>query len=1332
MASIAAGTVFQERYEILSPLGEGGFGQVYRARHRSTNQDVAIKLLKTAHLEDEHHVARFRREMQLCARLYHPHIVRLIDSGVTADNQLYSVFEYVPGRSLAEVVAQGPIAAEEATHLMLQVLDALGAAHKLGIIHRDLKPQNIMVAMTGVRRNALVLDFGLGTLPQEAMMGGAAPLTRSREVLGTPAYAAPEQLRSELVTERTDLYAWGLTFLECLTGQRAMSGATLQEVLYKQLGPDPIPFPDWLERHRLGPLLRKVTQKDPKAREVTAQGLIQELESRAREGGGSGAPQMGAGMGAGQALVETVIMKADGEHRQLTAVCIGVTLAGLEEREDVEEADQLHRGLYVALAEIARRLEAHVGGVLAERMVVFMGYPTAREDDARRAARMALEMVSELEQRAQELAEKHGASLEVRVGIHTGLVVSPSVLGGSSALSSAPVGPVPSVASRLAERASPGAILVSTQTAKLLRDAFELMPAQEAQAGSWSMQSFELGPELRTASHGQVAPLFGRLWETELLRQRWRQVVAGVGQALLITGEPGIGKSRLAQELAQQARDVPHTFLECRCSPEWRHSTLRPVVDLLERLLGLDRGSTPEQAVAALEALLLRYGFVLAEFLPLFAALLSLKDPSGRYPPPPMSPQRQKEETFQALLGLLFEMAQQQPVLLLVEDLHWADPTTLELLGQLVGDVSGARLCALLTARPEFTPPGSASQVLQVQLGRLERSQVEEMVKRLTQGVLLSAEVVERILERTDGVPLFVEELTRMVVESLSRQGDTPRKVGSLEVPSTLRDLLMARLDRLGVAKATAQLASALGRDFSYEVLLAASASDEAMLKKDLEALVVADLVHRRRGARGSGYAFKHALIRDTAYEAMPKQMRRQMHARIAAALEQRFPELVQQRPDVLARHHAGAEQKREALGYALKAAVGALMRSAHAEALSHATEALEWLGAISDERERAKVELEFNEVITPALMATRGWTDAAVKAHVERSQALIDLLGDSPRVVPTLWALASYHHLRAQHTQARALAERLVSMEGLTQHASHQAVTLPLLGDSLCAQGLFVESGECLGRALSLREDAVPSAASMYALDPRVQAMLSLGFVRWHLGFPDEGLRVMESALARARDLNHMSTRAVASIYTLVLYHLRLEFARLDTLSSELVELTTRQRLVSQGAYAQLLRCVATRDLQGMQRILALLEEHGSALYWSSYASIVAEVESSLGHHEAALQRLEEALRRAQASGEGFSQLHVLYRYGNALLAQNPDSNEGEAKLREAIALARERSARMVELRAAVPLCKQLLRKGQHAEARELLMPLYGQFTEGFDTLDLQRARAVMEEWGS
>ncbi len=363
--------------------------------------------------------------------------------------------------------------------------------------------------------------------------------------------------------------------------------------------------------------------------------------------------------------------------------------------------------------------------------------------------------------------------------------------------------------------------------------------------------------------------------------------------------------------------------------------------------------------------------------------------------------------------------------------------------------------------------------------------------------------------------------------------------------------------------------------------------------------------------------------------------------------------------------------------------------------------------------------------------MSIRGWTDDAVRSQVERSQALIDQLGDSPYTVPTLWALANYHHLRAQHAQARRLAERLVSMEGLTRDASHQAVVLPLLAECLCAEGWFAESKEVATRALSLEDAPTPRSVYMYGIEPRVHAMITLAFVQWSQGFPDEALKLMEAALARARALNHASTEAVASIFVLVLYHWREEPDRLDALSEQLEELTTRQRLVSQGAYARFLRCLAKRDLDGMQRGLASLDEQGSALYWPFYASMAAEVAASLGRYEAARELLEEALRRARASGEGFSLLHVLYRDGAILLEREPDSVLGEARLREALSLASERSAKMVELRAALPLCRLLLRRGQRAEARELLAPLYARFTEGFDAPDLVRARALLEALG-
>lgn len=708
---------------MLSKLGEGGFSQVFKARQRATGQEVAVKILQPLHAADEGLVARFQREMRLCARLYHPHIVRLIDSGRTATGRLYTVFEYVPGRTLGDVLAtEGALPPWEAAHLMLQVLDALGCAHKLGIVHRDLKPQNIMLTNTGLRRNAMVLDFGLGTLSDEDRREELSRITRTRDTLGTPAYAAPEQLRGEPVTARTDLYAWGLIFVECLTGKRVVEGSRLQDLIFKQLGPEPVVLPEWLASHRLGRLLRRATEKNPQARDVTAQGLLLELESCATQGWPSAETPMSP------VLVEQPLASAEDERRHLTAVCCSLRLVGGNvATAKAEELDALLWKQHAAWVELARKREGWLGSVWGERVLLYFGYPKAHEDDAQRAAFTALELMAELEKRGAEMARAHGLKAEVRVGIHTGPVLSRELRG--QGLSGLPVlvGHTPGVAERLEALAQPGELLISEATAQALREGFVLEPWGEHRVGvgTNSMPVFRLRGRQRASTAGlertPVNPLLGRTLELELLAQRWRQVQAGTGQGILIRGEPSIGKSRLVQELVLQARHTPHTFLECRCTSEWRDSPLRPVVDLLERLLGLSQDSAPEQATAALEALLTQYGFETAELLPLFASLLAIPGASVHHPVQAMSARRQQDQTVQALLDLFFEMAQRQPVLMVVEDVHWADPVTLDLLAQLVKEASGARLCAVLTARPEFTPPWPTAQVLQVQLGPLER-----------------------------------------------------------------------------------------------------------------------------------------------------------------------------------------------------------------------------------------------------------------------------------------------------------------------------------------------------------------------------------------------------------------------------------------------------------------------------------------------------------------------------------------------------------------------------------------------------------------------------------
>ncbi|KFE71580.1 Adenylate cyclase [Hyalangium minutum] len=1327
---IRVGTIFAGRYEILEKLGEGGFGQVFKARQLATLQVVAIKVLREVHSNNASHVARFQREMQLCAQLYHPHIVRLIDSGSTETGLLFSVFEYVPGQTLTQVLAsEKALSAWETTQLMLQVLDALECAHRAKVVHRDLKPQNIMVSHTGVRRNALVLDFGLGTLPAESSED-LAKITQTQEVLGTPTYASPEQLRGEQVSPRSDLYSWGLIFLECLTGHRAVDGPTLQAIIFKQLGPEAIAIPAWLEHHRLGRLLRKVTAKNHELRDISALQLMRELEACAAEGWPVSGSMERTPTPAVLPSLSSFSSAGEGERRQLTAVCCSLRLSQEEGAAlDEEDLDKLLRPLHATCAELARSYEGYVGGVLGESMLFYFGYPQAQEDDARRAARTALEMGVRMQQRAEELAREKKGRLEFRAGIHTGLVVIQEGQGGAGL--PALMGSTPNAAVRLEGTARPGTLLVSEATSKLLRGHFAFEPVKDLSGAS--------GPVFRVLheykkGHGsdvvQEGPLYGRAQELEFLQQRWTQVVGGNGQSILLTGEPGIGKSRLVQELIRQSRSTPHTTLDCRCMPEGRNSALSPWVDMLERWLGVGPGWTPEQKISALEALLSQHGFVLAEAMPLFLGLLSVKGGAERYPPPDVSPQRTKELTLDALLGLFFEVAQQQPLLLLVEDLHWADPTTMELLSQLVKDLSGAPICLILTARPEFTSQWSASHHLQ--LTRLDRKRVQEMVSGLTQDRNLPPEVMEKLLDRTDGVPLFVEELTRIIVESMPVKGETPSRsftFSKIVIPTTLRDSLMARLDRLGPAKELAQLASALGREFSYEVLKSVSEREEPVLQHELKTLSDADLVHRRRTARNPIYVFKHALIRDTAYESMLKPLRRQVHARIASTLEAHFPELVETRPDLLAMHHSEAGQKRKAIGYAQKAGLGALMRSANQEAIAYITEAKGWLDVAEDPKEQAQLELGLNEVLTPALMATRGWSDAQIGQVVERSQHLIDLLGDSPKIIPTLWGLLIFYISRNERDRARVLVERLVGMAKHSGNLDLELMAEAAHGNNAIEEAHFQEAQQAFERALSLYKPAEhPKLAILYGQDGRSMSAGFLSVLKFLTGYPDQAEKLSTEAMAWAMETKHTSSIGLTYLYRMNMLHLRGDREAVLAVARAGEELLQRHGLPLHGAFCTLYKNWAERKAEPMRQILDMMAAGGLEIGKTHYHSLLADVEFEMGQVDAALARYDELVAYGRKVKEGYMLPSLLRAKGLCLRAKG-EREAAEASVRQAIGVAREQGAKMMELRASVTLAEMQRDRGQRAEAYELLAPQPPRFTEGLDTPDLVRARALLAE---
>ncbi|WP_437590374.1 TOMM system kinase/cyclase fusion protein [Sorangium sp. So ce1000] len=1341
VAALAPGATFDARYEILAKLGEGGFGVVHKARQLTTGQPIALKILRLAEqggvarvarvTQTDRRVTRFLRETRLCAQLHHPNIVQLVDAGQAEDGTLYAAFAFAPGDNLAALLErEGALAPAEARHLMLQVLDALACAHAAGVVHRDLKPSNIMVIPTGARRNALVLDFGIGATLDD---GRSARLTGSHDALGTPGYGAPEQWRGAEASPRADLFSWGLVFLECLTGKPAYGG-TEAEIFYRLLGPDPVPIPAALERHPLGDMLARVLRKDEGARDVTARGLFEALEACSLRGLsrevmlGAGGPSSGGDTRSlsSAAAVATAIERRrapalDGERRQLTALCCHLrTRAAAAHAADVEALDDPLRAALALCADIGRRHGGYVAAAFGDDLLVYFGYPGAAEDDARRAARAALAMAgaAQAEDAEDPRSAAPGVRIEVSVGLHTGLVVDGNLgdLDGASLVT----GATPRLAARLAALAPPGSVAVSAASQALLRATFDLESegVRSIEGIAVPVETYRLRKEHDHAARwptpeGSKPPLYGRDQELGLLVERWRRACEGAGQSSLITGEPGIGKSCLARALRDRAAHEDHTLLEARCSPDTQNDPLRPVVDLLERAFGLDQEPDGGSKIARLEAELVGHGITLAEAMPLLLPLFSL--PLGEpYAPLDVSAQRQKALTLQAITSLLLAMADRRPVLLLAEDLHWADPTTMEFLAQLVREVPAVALCVIMTARPEFSPSFSTADMLLLPLSRLERQHMEEMLTGLVGHKALPLAVIEQVTDRADGVPLFAEELLRMMADSqlLVEREDRyvlTRPLSGAAIPATLRALLTARLDRLARAKQTAQLAAALGREFSLKMLSAASPLGPEALAEDLERLMSAGIVLRRRRGKEAVGIFKHALVRDAAYESLSTGARRTVHARIAATLENGFPEVVRTRPDLLAHHHAAAEQKREAVGYAQRAAEQALQRSAYAEAIAHASSALAWAEALPG-ADGALAELTANGVLVQSLMATRGWGDPEVKALADRSASLLQRLEqDSKLRVPTLWSLFAYHHVASNRRTARGVAEELVSIADRSLDRGLGAAAEALHAVALFVDGDHADARRVAERAVELYDpDLHRDHGARFGLDSLCLARAYVAQLCWYSGDAASAFALVGSALEWAREVSHVPSIALVLLYGCMIHQLAGDRSAVAAMAGEVLALSAKYGLSAYEGYAVTLYDWATGDEQRARATVEGLAQLGCKLGLSYYGSLVADNLAERGELDAAIACVDHCLSLCRENDEHYYEPELYLRRAMVEAQKDPAAEGVRASLEHAARLARRYDMPRIEALATLELLRRFAVTEQRRARLDELVALH------------------------
>ena len=1038
---------------------------------------------------------------------------------------------------------------------------------------------------------------------------------------------------------------------------------------------------------------------------------------------------------------------AEAERRQLTVMfCDLVGSTALSHELDPEQLRELMRAYQRACGQVIAKYDGHVAQYLGDGLMVYFSWPQAHEDDAERAVRASLEIVDAVK------SVSAAVPLQVRIGIATGPVVVGETGAGDASVPKVAIGETPNLAARLQGLAGPDEIIVGLTTKHLLGVSFEyhdlgqhVLKGIAESVRAWRVlgaASVE-GRFEATREAGALTPLVGREEEVQLLLQRWEQAKAGEGQAVLLCGEPGVGKSRILQVLRERIGRERHIRLRFQCSPFHTNSAFHPIIEQFERAAGFARDDSADQKLDKMEALLGAAEGGAQPAAPLFAAMLSL--PLDRYPVVRQSPQQRKDSTVDAQVGQLLGLARSQPILFLLEDAHWADPTTLETLDRTMDRIESACVLILVTSRPGFQPAWvGQSRVTALTLARLSRREAAALAEKVTGGKPLPPEVLDQIVAKTDGVPLFVEELTKSVLESglLRDSGERYELEGPLPplaIPSTLQDSLMARLDRLAPIKEVAQIAAAIGREFSHELLAAVSLRPAAELDAALEQLVDAELVFQFGPPAAGTYAFKHALVQDAAYQSILRSRHPQLHASIAGALEARFPDIAKGAPELLAGHYEKAGMPDDAVVWYVRAGHHAWVRSANKEAVSHLERALSLLAQISDAQKRSSLEFDIRASLGTLHMTLEGWISPKARTQFERVHELSDIPGHEEQkfvaqaglIVALCWAGRSSEALR--------LSEELLRVASGTKQRVHELTARERYGTALMYSGRYREALQEWERVLELydRETDV-ELAFQYGHDPGASTLAMSAYMHWELGYPDKARRCADASVDLARAVGHRFTLAYALTYAGAdfSYFMR-DASRALTFAREGEEVTKKGgflylHTVCSFHHAWSLGRLGSpaEALDGMRRALDQIRQFGViAIMAPRLTAQLAEACGHAGKPDEGLEVLASSPDRAPGRTRiRYSDISRIE--GDLHLAKGkPDPALAESCYLEAIAIAIMDKAKIPQLRASLRLAQLWLTQGKASQARELLRPVYHSFTEGHETTDLIKVQQLLGE---
>jgi serine/threonine protein kinase/predicted ATPase len=1353
------------RYQVRDTLGAGGFGAVYRGHDTQLDRPVAIKVLRSGSHVPPAEAEQFLQEARRLAQLSHPGIVAVHDVGLDS-GQIYIVSDFLDGPHLGRWLEGYRPAWPEAARIAAAVADALAHAHSRLIVHRDVKPANIILTPD---RGPVLVDFGLGL--DEKRAGGA----ELGVISGTPAYMAPEQVAgtAHRIDGRTDIYSLGAVLYEMLCGRVPFRASNLRELLRQVRDDEPQParqlnreIPPELESVCLKALAKRLTD-----RYTTAADFAEDLR-RVSESAGSSVPTasrhfLSGTLTHGQQAAPSFSSQRDAsmstssrrrareaERRQVTVLVCGCDLFESDTylgNLDLEDQSDVLKAFQRACEQDVCRFDGAVVQCNEQGLLACFGYPMAHEDAAPRGVRAGLGILEQLKTLGARLRREHGLELNPWIGIHTGIAI---VETGDDAVSV--VGEARNVAVRLEDVAEPGHVTITAATERLIRGHFDCtsLGYRKVKGASQPVELFLLrgiGEDvnaIEVARRAGLTPLTGRDHEISLLKDRWEQAQEGMGQVVLIIGEPGLGKSRLVHTLKEHVLgqkiegDVHSPVIEWRCSPQFQNSAFYPAINFFERTLGFGREEPTPARFDRLVHQLEQYGLARPETVPLWASLLSLPTPD-RYPALSLSPVRQREETFRAMLEWLHTRSARSPVLLVVEDLHWVDASTLEFLGLFLAEGLHDSILTLLTFRPEFqTPWPAVAHQTSLALNRLTRRQVAELVRKKVGGALPEG-VLEQIYDRAGGVPLFVEEFAKMAQAS-----GTPDRAGAVdplaqalpahEIPSTLQDLVMARLDRLEGGRDLAQLAATLGREFSYDVLAAVTSADEPTLQAELAELVQAEILYSKGALPRCTYIFKHALLEDALYNSMIKSKRQEFHRRIAAALEERFPQTTQTQPELLAHHCAEAGLTEQAIGYWLKAGLRSRERAADREAIGHLTSGLALLDTLEETREHDEQKLKTLITLAPAYIAVRGYAAPEVGPILHRAHELCQRTGDELHQFGIMLGNWEWHLVRGDlrpsvglAADGMALAERLHD-PGMLMEA------LFMQGATMFYRAQFADARSCYEKALAAYDDRERTRfwATHSGHNAGVTHRCYLALVLWHLGYPDQALRLDRETIELARTIGHAFSLGHAVDFSAFLCHYCRLGAELRAAADEETAIATDQGFqlwhalgtLHQGA-GMLLQGRREEGLPLLLKGFSAFRATGTGVRVPAYLGTLGDAYTQSGRFEDAHQALNEGLAVAEKSDVRCHEAELHRLRGELLLAESADQvPTAEDCFRRAIETALRQGSKAWELRATMSLARLWQRLGRRDDGRAALAAVYRTYTEGFTTPDLAEARELLE----